>query len=64
MHLVARFKVLAGDEYMTRHNNVLKILMAVMCKEQGLISQDELWYNVKWGQGAVLENEFGALDTI
>ena len=54
---MAGCKVLTGNEYMIRYNNVLNILMTVWCKEQGLIPQDELWYKVKQDQGAVLENE-------
>ena len=42
---------------MTWHNNLLKILMVAWCKENELMERDQAWYKVKWGQGAVLENE-------
>ena len=57
MHLVAGCKMLAAREYLTRHNNVLKILMTAWCKENKLMGNDEPWYKVKWDQGAVMENE-------
>ena len=49
--------MLASKEYMTRHNNLLKILMVAWCKENELTERDQAWYKVKWGQGAVLEIE-------
>ena len=48
--------MLASRKYMTRHNNLLKILMVAWCKENKLMERDHAWYKVKWGQGAVLEN--------
>ena len=57
MHLVSGCKCLAAREYLTRHNNVLKVLMAAWCKEQDLMAEDEPWYKVKWNQGTVMENE-------
>ena len=42
---------------MTRHNSLLKILMVAWCKENELMERDQARYKVKWGQGAVLENE-------
>ena len=56
MHLVSGCKVLAANEYLTRHNNLLKILMTAWCKENELMGDNEPWYKVKWSQGAVLEN--------
>jgi hypothetical protein len=57
MHLASGCKVMAGREYLSRHNNVLKILMTAWCKENGLMPEDTPWYKVQWVQGAVLENE-------
>ena len=50
-------KMLASREYMTRHNNLLKILMLAWCKENELMERDQARYKVKWGQSALLENE-------
>ena len=57
MHITSGCKMLASTEYMTRHNNLLKILMVAWCKENELMERDQAWYKVKWGQAAVLENE-------
>ena len=57
MHITSWCKMLASKEYMTRHNNLLKILMVAWCKENELTERDQAWYKVKWGQGAVLEIE-------
>lgn len=56
MHLAAGCTILAGHEYVRRHNNALKILLVNWAKEKGLLSASEIWYKVKWDQGAVLEN--------
>ena len=57
MHLISGCRCLAAREYLTRHNNVLKILMTAWCKENELMKDDEPWYKVKWSQGEVIENE-------
>ena len=49
-------KMLAFREYMTRHNNLLKILVVAWGKENKRTERDQAWRKVKWGQGAVLEN--------
>jgi hypothetical protein len=56
MHLISGCRCLAAREYLTRHNNVLKVLMTAWCKENDLMT-DEPWYKVKWSQGEVMENE-------
>ena len=33
---------------MTRHNNLLKILMVAWCKENELMEHEQAWYKVKW----------------
>ena len=50
MHITSRCKMLASREYMTRHNNLLKILMVAWCNENKLMERDEAWQKVKWGQ--------------
>ena len=57
MHITSGCKMLASRKYMTRHNNLLKILMVAWCKENKLMERDHAWYKVKWGQEAVVENE-------
>ena len=57
MHITSGCKMLASRKYMTRHNNLLKILMVAWCKENKLMERDHAWYKVNWGQEAVLENE-------
>ena len=57
MYITSGCKMLASRESMKRYNNLLKILMVAWCKKNELMERDEAWYKVKWGQGAVLENE-------
>ena len=57
MHNTSECKMLASREYLTQHNNLLKILMVAWCKENELMERDQAWNKVKCGQGAVLENE-------
>ena len=57
MHITSGCKMLVSREYVTRHNNLLKILMVAWCKENELMEHDQTWYKVMWGQEAVLENE-------
>ena len=61
MHIPSGCKMLASREYMTRHNNLLKILIVACCKENELMKRDQAWYKVKWKQGAVLENKHGKM---
>ena len=41
---------------MTRRKKLLKILMVAWRNENELMEQNQAWYKVKWGQGAVLKN--------
>ena len=43
MHITSGCKMLASREYMTRHNNLLKILMVAWCNENKLMERDEAW---------------------
>lgn len=56
-HLVAGCKVLAGQEYLARHNRALMILAVTWAKENGLIEEQIVWYKEKWERGKVLKNE-------
>ena len=39
MHITSGCKMLVSTEYMTRHNNLLKILMVAWCKENELMDK-------------------------
>ena len=57
IHIISVCTMLAFREYMTLHNNLLKIIMVAWCKENELMERDQAYYKVKWGHGAVLDNE-------
>ena len=57
IHITSVCTMLAFREYMTLHNNLLKIIMVAWCKENELMERDQAYYKVKWGHGAVLDNE-------
>ena len=44
MHIISGCKMLASREYLTRHNNLLKILVVSWCKENELMERDQAWY--------------------
>ena len=44
-HLVAGCKVLANNEYLSRHNRALMIMAVAWAKEYELVSKDTVWYN-------------------
>ena len=56
-HLVAGCKVLAGQEYLSRHNRALMILAVNWAKENDLLDDKTVWYKEKWERGKVLENQ-------
>ena len=60
-HIVAGCKVLANNEYLTRHNRALMIMAVNWAKEYELIGNDVIWYKERWERGAVLENQRGKL---
>ena len=55
-HLLAGCKVLAGNEYVRRHNNALMMVFAVEWrKEAGLLEESVVWYKTAWKKGTVIE---------
>ena len=54
-HVLAGCRVIAGTEYLRRHDNALRVLAVAWCKQQGILSDDVLWYEVNWGKGHVVE---------
>ena len=56
-HLVAGCKVIAGNDYLQRHNNALMIFAVAWGKQEGLLAEETVWYKQKWEKGKVLENE-------
>ncbi len=60
-HLVARCKVLANNEYLSRHNRVLMIMAVAWAKEYELVGEDVIWYKEWWERGTVIENNKGKL---
>ena len=57
MHITSGCLMVAFRKYITRHNNLMKVLMVAWYKENGLMERNQAWYKVKWGQRAVLDNE-------
>ena len=60
-HLVAGCKVLANNEYLSRHNQALMIMAVAWAKEYELVSKDTIWYSARWERGTVMENDKGKL---
>ena len=56
-HLLSGCKIIAGTEYVRRHDNALKILAVEWGKKEGLISEKVLWYKEKWEKGQVIEKD-------
>ena len=56
-HILAGCKVLAGNEYLVRHNQALMVFAVQWAKMKGLLMEDIKWYKEKWETGKVLENE-------
>jgi len=56
-HLVAGCRVLAGQDYLSRHNRALMILAVNWAKKNGLLEEKTVWYKEKWEKGKVLENQ-------
>ena len=56
-HILSGCKVLAGNEYLIRHNQTLMVFAVHWAKMKGLMVKDTRWYEEKWNSGNVLENE-------
>ena len=55
MHILSGCKVLAGSDYLKRHNNALMVLIVEWAKQESLLPSDSVWYKQKWSKGTVLE---------
>ena len=55
--LLAGCRVIAGTEYLRRHDNALKVLAVAWCKQQGILNDDVLWYKVNCGKSHVVEGD-------
>ena len=55
-HLLARCKLLAGNDYLTRHNRALMTLAMQWAKEFELIDTQTKWYSQRWKRGHFVEN--------
>ena len=56
-HILAGCTLLANHEYLKRHNHVLSIFAIEWCKVNGLIDENESWYNFNWKTGQVIEGK-------
>ena len=56
MYLASRCQLLAGNEYLKRYNNTLKVLMSTNVVEKEMLKKDQYWYNLKWELETVIEN--------
>ena len=54
-HLLAGCKMLAGTEYLRRHDNALKVLAVKWAIDNGLLPEGTKWYKEKWEKGKVIE---------
>lgn len=54
-HLLAGCEILAGAEYLRRHNNALMVLAVRWAVERGLLPDNTVWYTVRWEKGQVLK---------
>ena len=56
-HLLSGCEMLAGTEYLRRHNNALMVLAVSWAIKKGLLPEDTAWYRERWKKGHVLEGE-------
>lgn len=56
MHILSGCRVLAGTEYLRRHNNALMVLCVAWAKQEELLPKSTKWYKEKWTKGKVIEN--------
>ena len=55
MHILSGCKVLAGSDYLKRHNNALMVLIVEWAKQESLLPSNSVWYKQKWSKGTLLE---------
>ena len=54
-HLLAGYEILAGTEYLVRHNNALMVLAVSWAVKRELLPANTAWYTVRWEKGHVLK---------
>ena len=55
MHILSGCKVLAGSDFLKRHNNALMVLIVEWAKQESLLPSYSVWYKQKRSKGTVLE---------
>ena len=54
-HLLARCEILAGTEYLSRHDNAFMVLTVSWAVERELLLANTAWFSVRWEKGHVLK---------
>ena len=49
--------MLAGNEYLKRHDKALKLLMTTWAVKYGLLEKGQCRYKLKWEQEMIIEND-------
>ncbi len=55
-HWLSGCTVLAGSEYVQRHNKALMMFAVGWAKQAGLLEESTVWYKITWQKGTTLEN--------
>ena len=53
---MAGCKILAGGDYLTRHNKALMVVAVEWGKKEGIFGDERKWYKERWKQGETFEN--------
>ena len=56
-HWLSGCTVLAGSEYVQRHNKALMMFAVGWAKQAGLLEESTVWYKITWQKGTTLENK-------